>query len=283
MTSPDDAAGSSRLPRKATVLESVVEVREQIRRAQTVKEAAPVSPPPPEGETLPFRPSHRPTMALLVACDDGDDAGETFRIRGSRWIIGRTDGNLVIPQDGAISGRHAEITRRLEHGQFHWYLTDLQSSNGTFVRVARAVLAPQQELLLGGRRYRFEAAAMPGAVELQAPPAATRKWQIDTATDSIPGGVAALVEFGPQGDGNRFALSDDECWIGRDPRLSTIVVVGDRLLSPRHARLHRDAKGRWHIENAQSLNGIWLRIAEIPLERGGHFQCGEQRFLIKIL
>ena len=73
-----------------------------------------------------------------------------------------------------------------------------------------------------------------------------------------------------------------EYWIGRDPRQCSIVL-DDRMLSPRHARLHRDAKGRWHIENAQSLNGLWLRITEIALERGGHFQCGEQRFQIKVL
>jgi pSer/pThr/pTyr-binding forkhead associated (FHA) protein len=77
-------------------------------------------------------------------------------------------------------------------------------------------------------------------------------------------------------------LPGAEHWIGRDSRRCSIVI-DDRMLSPRHARLYRDAKGRWHIENAQSLNGLWLRISAIPLERGGHFQCGEQRFVVKIL
>ena len=285
MTTQGDTSGSSQPPRRvATVLESVEEVRDQIRRAQTVKEAIPSSQPelPPESETQLFRPTHRPTMALLVVLDDGDEAGETIRIRGGRLVIGRAEGDLVIPHDGAISGRHAEITRRPENGQFNWYLKDLQSSNGTFVRVSRALLGPQQEILLGGRRYRFDAAAAPVTAEAQTPPSATRKWQIDSSDEIATAGVAALVEQAAQGDGKRFALSGAEHWIGRDPRQCSIVI-DDRMLSPRHARLHRDAKGRWHIENAHALNGLWLRISEISLERGGHFQCGEQRFQIRIL
>jgi pSer/pThr/pTyr-binding forkhead associated (FHA) protein len=285
MTTHGDAPDRSQQPRRVvTVLESVEEVRDQIRRSQTVKESTPGSPPLhlPDRETQPFRPSHRPTMALLVALDDGDETGETIRIRDGRFVIGRVDGDLVIPHDGAISSRHAEITRRLENGQFNWYLKDLQSSNGTFVRVSRALLGPQQEILLGSRHYRFETTAPLVAAETQGPPNATRKWQTDSAVGIPHGDDAALVEQAPQGDGKRFALSGTELWVGRDSRQCSIAI-DDAMLSPRHARLYRDSRGRWHIENAQSLNGLWLRISEIPLERGGHFQCGEQRFLVKIL
>jgi pSer/pThr/pTyr-binding forkhead associated (FHA) protein len=273
------------------VLESVEEVREQIRRAQTVKESAQAarssSGPAPgprietEPETQVFRPTHRPTMALLTVVDDGDDGGQTIRVRGERFVIGRTDGDLVIPHDGAISGRHAEIVRRLENGQYNWSLRDLQSSNGTFVRVARTILGPQQEILLGGGRYRLDAAAA-GASEAHVPANATRKWSTDLSPEISKNDTAALVEMVPHGDGKRFPLSESEHWIGRDERLCSIVI-DDRLVSPRHARLFRDVKGRLQIENAQSLNGLWLRVAELGLERGGHFQCGEQRFVIKII
>jgi hypothetical protein len=36
------------------------------------------------------------------------------------------------------------------------------------------------------------------------------------------------------------------------------------------------------IQNNRSLNGLWMRITEASLEKGGQFQCGEQRFQLKL-
>jgi hypothetical protein len=55
------------------------------------------------------------------------------------------------------------------------------------------------------------------------------------------------------------------------------------MVERRHARIHRDGQGRWVIEGARSANGLWARIHEVSLGRGGHFQCGEQRFLFRVL
>ena len=55
------------------------------------------------------------------------------------------------------------------------------------------------------------------------------------------------------------------------------------MVSPRHARVARNDRGQWVVANARSRNGLWMRIGEVSLDRGGYFQCGEQRFLIKIL
>jgi pSer/pThr/pTyr-binding forkhead associated (FHA) protein len=221
-------------------------------------------------------------MALLTVLDDGDEAGESIRIRDSRFQIGRAEGDLVIPHDGGMSGRHAEITRRWENGQFNWYLKDLTSSNGTFVKVSRVLMGPQKEIQLGSRRYRIEESTAPSVVEAQLRPAATRKWQLDGSSEVAQLGLSALVELTEQGGGRRFSLTGTEHWLGRDPQQCSIVI-DDKMLSPRHARLSRDSKGRWEIENAQSLNGLWLRVAEAPLGSGGQFQCGEQRFVIKVL
>src|SRR5262249_23906879 len=69
-----------------------------------VPPAAPAAPaPPPEPETPLYRPSRRPTTGLLTVFDDGRDEGEQIRLRGDRFIIGRTEGDLVIPHDGLLS------------------------------------------------------------------------------------------------------------------------------------------------------------------------------------
>ena len=82
---------------------------------------------------------------------------------------------------------------------------------------------------------------------------------------------------------NRFALSLPEYWIGRDATSCAIARPDDVLVNARHARLYRDTKGQWHIENNKSLNGLWLRVVEpLPLAGACQFRVGEQRFLFRV-
>ena len=90
--------------------------------------------------TMTFRPTRRPPMATLCILDDGRDDGEWVRIRGDKVVIGRTEGDVCIPHDTMISSRHAEIIRQAVQGSYRWYLKDLKSTNGTYVRVAGAML-----------------------------------------------------------------------------------------------------------------------------------------------
>jgi pSer/pThr/pTyr-binding forkhead associated (FHA) protein len=285
---PGDPRGNPQPPRRqATVLESVEEVRAQVRRAAATTEAA-VVPRPGASDTgqdaQPFRPTARPPMALLYVLDDGDDGGEVVRIRAGSFVIGRVEGDLVIPHDAGMSGRHLEVTRRLENGEYRWTLTDLQSTNGTFVRAANVIMGHDQELLIGGRRYRFEVRQGPagGAEPSGAAANATRKWQALAPADLAGAADAVLVEVPQAGEGRRFPLSGPEHWLGRDPQQCTIVV-DDPMVDRRHARIYRDEKNRWIIAGARSLNGLWARVQEVALGRGGYFQAGEQRFLLKVL
>src|SRR5687767_9878591 len=61
-----------------------------------------------EGGTLLSRPTGRPPVALLVLLDDGERSGEEIRIRGERFVLGRTEGDVTIPHDSLISGKHVE-------------------------------------------------------------------------------------------------------------------------------------------------------------------------------
>jgi pSer/pThr/pTyr-binding forkhead associated (FHA) protein len=249
-------------------------------RLGTVREA-PTPPPGPAG-VVPYRPMHRPPMALLCVFHDGRDDGEVMPIRTERFVIGRSEGDLVIPHDGMMSGKHAEITRSLVRGQWRWLLADLKSTNGTYVRTAHSILQHESEFLIGGRRYRFEAppqGADPAAAPGASGPQATRGWQSVTPTQVIP----SFVEMSLTGQGPRFFLDRGEHWIGRDGQQCDIVIADDPMLSSRHARLYRDNKGRWVLENAGSLNGVWVRIQRIAVETTGQFQLGEQRFALKVL
>jgi hypothetical protein len=267
----------------STRLESVEEIQRAIRaRAAPAPSATPPAVPtaPPPAETPVFRPVRRPPMALLCVHDDGNEDGEVFRLRTDRVVIGRSEGDIVIPHDTMMSGRHADLSRQLEEGRPRWFLTDLQSTNGTYVRASHAILKPGQDLLLGSRRYRFLAALqdLHTAETEDPPPKGTQGWQSVTPADLTP----SLVELVNANDtGRRYPLPHKEQWLGRDPRMASIVIPDDPLISPRHARIYQGRK-RWHIENAGSVNGIWLRVQHLALESTCYFQLGEQRFSVRI-
>jgi pSer/pThr/pTyr-binding forkhead associated (FHA) protein len=240
---------------------------------------------PPEPDTEAFRPTQRPALALLCILDDLGDDGEWLRLRAEKTVFGRVEGDVIIPHDLLMSSRHAELTRQVLKTGTCWDLRDLDSTNGTFVRIGTAALENGQQLLLGGRHYRFDDPLQQAA---QAPPvAAAGEDDVATATRRALGGSPAgplpsLVELTKQGEGRRFAVGGTDNWIGRDAAHCGIAIPDDPMVSPRHARLYRDAKGRWMMQDGRSRNGVWFSIHKVRLKRTTYFQLGEQRFLLKI-
>ena len=240
---------------------------------------------------LPFRPVNRPPTLILCALDDGSrDDGEWYRVRKPEFRIGRTTGepanpnDIIIANDNGISGTHVEIKLRIEEGRYRYYLLDRGSRNGTFVRISRAALRPDQELLIGARRYFLNAGSSAQAhltPEALEPSKATRGWEAISGANRSQL-TAKLVEMTPRGNGHEFPLQEGENILGKDPAQCTIAITGDPFVSSAHARIFKDKKNRWVIENLNSLNGIWLRIEEMALDTGGEFQIGEQRFLVRI-
>ncbi len=261
---------------EGTRVESVEEIRQArlARRIPTAKESV-------AAETAAFRPSRRPGLALLCILDDVSDDGEWVRLRADRVTIGRTEGDILIPHDTMMSSRHADLVRVTHKGRTRWRLQDLQSTNGSYLRVGAAALQHQQEIMLGVHRLRFD--CLPAAPPTEADAKAlaresTQAWSNVSPEDIFP----SLVELTAKGDGRRHPLTGDEARIGRNAQTCSIVL-NDPLVSPVHARIFRDSKGRWLVENAKSLNGVWLRVAHAPLDGTCQFQLGEQRFILKVL
>jgi hypothetical protein len=60
-----------------------------------------------------------------------DVDGSAFPLFGDGVVLGRERGDILFPEDGYVSGTHARLSYR--DGRF--YLSDLGSSNGTFLRI----------------------------------------------------------------------------------------------------------------------------------------------------
>ena len=85
---------------------------------------------------------------------EGGGLGEIFPLRPGENAVGREAGDVTFPGDRYVSARHA----RLEVTPDGVTLTDLGSSNGTFVKVLGPVeLSPGDQLLVGTQLLRVDA------------------------------------------------------------------------------------------------------------------------------
>lgn len=239
---------------------------------------------PEPDDAVAFRPVFRAPMAVLTILDDGlRDRGEEFRLRGERTVIGRTNGDILVPHDTGISGQHAEIVRETVDGEYRWSIRDLESRNGTFVRIARARLSHGQQILIGAQRFRFDAGDSDEESDpSEADPHATEPLEVIDIPEPVPQ-LPALVELGPDGEGDRFPLDQPATIIGGDAEQCAIPLPDDPFVSAVHCRIFRDDRNRWTIENRDSFNGVWLRIDSTAIVGTAEFQLGEQRFSISVL
>ena len=235
-----------------------------------------------------MRPLNRPPMAILCALDDGSvDSGEIWRIRQPQFVIGRSRGDALIAHDRDMSAQHAEISYRWHNGHYQWQLSDLDSTNGLFIRVSRSVLRCGRQLIIGSRRYEFldaqhQLASLEDADGADASVRRTRHYQ-QPSTRLLAPATARFVEINPSGRTREIQLPDEGGWIGSDAQYCVMNVQGDPFIDAVHARVFRDDRGRWIIRDAKTLNGLWIRVHTVALDGQSAFQLGEQRFTVTIL
>jgi pSer/pThr/pTyr-binding forkhead associated (FHA) protein len=94
-------------------------------------------------------PGYWGRLALIVGSDQD---GSAFPLFGDAVTLGRERGDILFPEDGYVSGQHARVS--LRDGRY--WLADLNSSNGTFLRVRgeRAVKSGDA-ILMGQQLFRI--------------------------------------------------------------------------------------------------------------------------------
>ena len=94
---------------EGTLMESVDDIREafKVKGPSTLKDE-----PRRITDTPAYRPQRQASMAVLCVVDGGPEDGQWLRLRGDKFVIGRTEGDLIIPNDTMMSTRHAEISRQ---------------------------------------------------------------------------------------------------------------------------------------------------------------------------
>ncbi len=104
------------------------------------------------GGTVPLGSGlERPGARLVKILADGGD-GPEFHLGGQQRVFGRQSGHFSFPDDLLMSQRHAMV----EEVGGRYIVTDLESRNGTMVRVPEADLGPGAIVRMGSQRFRVE-------------------------------------------------------------------------------------------------------------------------------
>jgi pSer/pThr/pTyr-binding forkhead associated (FHA) protein/ribosomal protein L40E len=106
----------------------------------------------PDGTFFYSSPKY-PSAFRLNQLLEGGGIGMTVCTRGNRIQIGREDGDLNFPADVYMSGRHTVVEER----EGKYLLTDLDSRNGTYIRIkAERPLSHGDYVFIGRRLLRVE-------------------------------------------------------------------------------------------------------------------------------
>ena len=212
-----------------------------------------------------------PVDAQLVAIlKDGSD-GRVFPLAGDQIDIGRSEGDVVLPDDPYLSPRHARLAKRADG----WFLRDLDSVNGIFVRIREPVdLSDGDMILLGQQVLSFETLS-DGETPLGP---ASQRGVLVFGTPEVPR-IARLVQYTTEGVGRDVHnLYRDETVLGREN--GDIVFTDDPFLSRRHAAITMDRGARrFVLRDVGSSNGTAIRFrGERKLANGDQFRVGRHLF-----
>ncbi|WP_437508400.1 FHA domain-containing protein [Sorangium sp. So ce1099] len=121
----------------------VFRIGQEIIRLESLSPA----PATPDGVERLGSPS-KGYVARLALIIGRDATGNAFPVPDTGLHLGRERGDILFPEDGYVSGLHCQIS--LQGGRL--FLTDLGSSNGTFLRVLGETEITGGDILLMGQQ-----------------------------------------------------------------------------------------------------------------------------------
>jgi pSer/pThr/pTyr-binding forkhead associated (FHA) protein len=261
---------------------------------------------PPAPDNSQYRPaaggSTDTTYGRIVVITKDGGEGPSYPLV-AQLDIGRSEGQVVIPEDRYLSPRHARIARRVSAsssgGEAEFFLRDLGSTNGVFMRLGNqgslggslgsrespgassrdeVPLQDQDLFLVGQQVLRFE--VVKDAEDGLGP--ATQHGTLLFGTPPAPR-LARLCQRTVEGvTRDVFHVRKLETVIGRES--GDIVFTDDPFLSRRHAivRVDREKK-QYSLADLGSSNGTFVQVrGEVSIKSGDQFRIGQQLFRIEL-
>jgi pSer/pThr/pTyr-binding forkhead associated (FHA) protein len=209
--------------------------------------------------------------AKLVVIGQDGKPGREYEIEGEQTDIGREEGSILLVNDPYVSPRHA----RLQFREGRFFIRDLESVNGVYVRLRASERLQHADLVLVGLEVlRFEVVS---DAERGLGPAAERGTQV-FGSPAAPR-YARLCQRTVEGvTRDVYYPTREETVIGRE--VGDVVFTTDPFMSRRHAAIVRDpATNTFSLKDLGSSNGTYLAIrGERELVAGDHVRIGQHLF-----
>ncbi|MBX7082173.1 MAG: FHA domain-containing protein [Nannocystaceae bacterium] len=130
-------------------------VGHQLLRVENVDGPTEEQPPDELGTRL-FGTPLQPAWGKLVVIGRGGIRGDQFGLRGARLVVGREGGDIIFPNDPFLSREHARLRLELNGSTMSVFLEDLNSANGTYIRIRGAAeLHNRDTFRIGDQIIRF--------------------------------------------------------------------------------------------------------------------------------
>jgi pSer/pThr/pTyr-binding forkhead associated (FHA) protein len=223
---------------------------------------------------VPRNPTTARQARLVVIAQDGSP-GRRYELPGAAMDIGASDGDILLPNDPFISPRHARLLRNNNR----FWVRDLDSVNGIYIRLQRPHILEHGDLLLIGLEVlRFELLkgneagfghAMERGIQLFGSPIAPRYAKLCQRTVE---GVTRDV----------YHLCREETVIGREG--GDLIFASDPFMSRRHASISRDPHSKvFTVRDLGSSNGTFLAIrGEVEVNHGDLIRIGQHLFRFEL-
>lgn len=122
-------------------------IGQQLLRFEDMSQVRPIMPGSGDGTTVMGSPV-RGTWGRLASVVALDTTTAVWPLRKPEVFLGRERGEIVFPDDGFVSGSHCKLAMR--RGRF--FLGDLDSTNGTYLRIKGEGIVTRGDLLLLGQQ-----------------------------------------------------------------------------------------------------------------------------------
>jgi pSer/pThr/pTyr-binding forkhead associated (FHA) protein len=213
---------------------------------------------------------------LILIKGDGYD-GVSYVLSATDHVVGRSDGDILFPEDTLLSPRHANFFYK--DGKLS--VRDEKSTNGVFVRIIRPQrLRTGSTFLVGEQLLRLDACAP----EMVPTPetdgtyfyASPRRPARFILTQLLVGGASGMV----------FRARNDQLAIGREG--NDVNFPEDPFISGKHAQVtaldtSRAGDSPFELSDLGSKNGTFLRVQnETQLNHGDYVFIGQQLLRVEI-
>jgi pSer/pThr/pTyr-binding forkhead associated (FHA) protein len=223
-------------------------------------------------KTMYFGASQPAARAKLIVIKGEGVDGVSYQLAGTDHIAGRTEGEILFPDDPLMSPRHANFIYR----DGNLFLHDEGSVNGVFMRIKSPTAVPSGGMFLVGEQL---LQAEPSPPDLGPQPDADGTYFY--ASPKRPSKMKLVQRLRGGEVGMVYRARGETISIGREG--NDVNFLDDPFISGRHAQVSIASDGQITLTDLGSKNGTFLRVTEeSQLLHGDYVFIGQQLLRVEL-